>query len=187
MSKKSLVLFTFVFVLLTVSGAYGQAGFFLGVQGGFSAQKPKLSAFDFNTDTSYLYGIRTGVKIWTIALEVNFFQAAHNIALVELNPHEWDGREVDYNFIGGNLKYFFPLAIFHPYITFGYGYYTASIMEIDKDTDRGFNFGVGFELHLGKKFSLLVEGKYHRVKLFIDELDLKIGDFTIGGGFNIYL
>jgi len=179
--------FIIAIVLLTVSSGFGQAGFFLGVQGGFSAQKPKLSEFEFNTDTSYLYGARAGVKILTFALELNFFQAAHNIALVELNALEWDGRQVDYNFIGGNLKYFFPLTIFHPYITFGYGYYTVNILEIDKDTDRGYNFGVGFELHLGKKISLLVEGKYHRVKLYIDELDLHVGDFTVSGGFNIYL
>lgn len=186
MNKKSIVFLVVVFILLTVSAGYGQGGFFLGAQGGFSAQKPKLSTFEFNTDTSYLYGVRAGVKVWTIALELNFFQAAHNISMAELNAFEWDGRDVDYNFIGGNLKYFFPLAFFHPYVTFGYGYYTANIMDIDKDTDRGYNFGAGFELHLGSKFSLLAEGKYHRVKLFIDELDLKIGDFTVSGGFNIY-
>jgi opacity protein-like surface antigen len=187
MNKKIFVSTAAMILLLSISTGYAQSGFFLGLQGGYSAQKPQLSSFEFNTDTTYLYGVRAGVKVWAIALEVNFFQAAHNIALVELDQHEWDGRQVDYNFIGGNLKYFFPLAFFHPYITIGYGYYTANINQIDKDTDSGYNFGLGFELHLGKKFSLLVEGKYHRVKLYIDELDLKIGDFTASGGFNIYL
>lgn len=187
MKKKSFVLFTFVFLFLTAAGASGQGGFFLGLQGGFSAQKPKMSAVEFNTDTSYLYGVRAGVKVWTFALDLNFFQAAHNISLADLESLGWEGREVDYNFIGANLKYFFPLSIFHPFVTLGYGYYTANILEIDKDTDQGYNFGAGFELHLGKKFSLLAEGKYHRVKLNIGDLDLRIGDFTIVGGFNIYI
>ena len=174
-------------IFLGVSSGYAQTGFFLGIQGGFSAQKPSLKDIEFNTDTTFLYGLRAGVKIWMIAVEVNFFRAAHNMELRELLTFAWQGQQVDYNFIGGNLKYFFPLAIFHPFISFGYGYYTADLKEIDKDTDRGYNFGGGIEIHLGKKVSILVEGRYHRVKLDIDERDLRIGDFTFIGGISLYL
>lgn len=187
MHKKTWGFILLIMVCCCVSNGYAQSGFFLGVQGGFSAQRPSLKDVEFNTDMTYVYGLRAGVKIWMIAVEVNFFQAAHNLELRELLTFAWQGRQIDYNFIGGNLKYFFPLAVFHPYITFGYGYYTANIREIDKDTDKGYNFGLGIEVHLGKKFSLLAEGRYHRVKLDIDERDLRIGDFTLIGGFSIYL
>ncbi len=174
-------------IFLTVSNGYAQSGFFLGIQGGFSAQKPSIKDIDFNTDTTFLYGFRAGVKIWMIAVEVNYFQAAHNMELQEMLTFEWQGRQVGYNFLGGSVKYFFPLAVFHPYISFGYGYYTADLFEIDKDTDKGYNFGAGIEIHLGKKFSLLAEGRYHRVKLELDGQDLRIGDFTFIGGFSIFL
>ena len=187
MNKKFFGLLVLTLIFLAVSSGYGQSGFFLGIQGGFSAQKPSIKDIEFNTDTTFLYGFRAGVKIWMIAVEVNYFQAAHNMKLQEMLTFEWQGRQVDYNFIGGNVKYFFPLAVFHPYISFGYGYYTADLFEIDKDTDRGYNFGAGIEIHLWEKFSLLAEGRYHRVKLELDEQDLRIGDFTLIGGISIFL
>ncbi len=174
-------------IFLGVSSGYAQSGFFLGIQGGFSAQKPSLKDIEFNTNSTFLYGLRAGMKIWMIAVELNYFQAAHNMEVEELFSFEWQGRQIDYNFIGGNLKYFFPLPVIQPYISFGYGYYTADLYEIDKDTDRGYNFGAGFEIHLGKKISILAEGRYHRVKLDIDEKDLLIGDFTFICGLSIYL
>ncbi len=187
MNKKIRGLLLLVVIFLCVSNGNAQTGFFLGFQGGFSAQKPSLKDIEFNTDTTFLYGLRAGVKVWMIAFEVNFFQAAHNMELEEVLTLDWDGRQVNYNFIGGNLKYFFPLTIFHPYISFGYGYYTADLFQIDKDTDRGYNFGLGLEIHLGKKISILAEGRYHRVKLDLDNRDLQIGDFTFIGGFSFYL
>jgi len=42
------------------------------------------------------------------------------------------------------------------------------------------------ELHLGKKFSLMAEGKYHNVKVDIEGDDLKLKNYTLSGGFNIY-
>jgi len=186
MKKILISAFILVFSLVFVSSAYGQGGFYLGLQGGLSAQKPSLTDIEFNTNTTFLYGARAGIKFMMFALEVNYFQAAHNIDLKEFPTFDWADHEIDYNYLGLNLKYFFPLSLLHPYITAGYGYYSADISDIDKDTDRGFNFGLGLELHLGKKFSLLAEGKYHHVKLDIDDRDLKVGDFTFSGGFNIY-
>ena len=187
MNKKFTCLLLLTMLFLCVSSGNAQSGFFLGIQGGFSAQKPSLKDIEFNTDTTFLYGLRAGFKIWMIAVEANFFQAAHNMELTEVLTLDWQGRQVDYNFIGANVKYFFPLVIFHPYISFGYGYYTAKLFEIDEDTDKGYNFGVGLEIHLGKKISILAEGRYHRVRLDIDEQDLRIGDFTFVGGFSLYL
>jgi opacity protein-like surface antigen len=71
----------------------------------------------------------------------------------------------------------------HPYLTGGYGYYTADIHSIDKKRDGGYNLGLGLELQLGKKFALLVEGKYNHVTIDIQEKNLGLGDFTLVGGF----
>ena len=175
-----------VLFLGTTSG-FGQSGVFLGVQGGFSAQKPSLKDIEFNTNTTFLYGLRAGIKFWMIAAELNFFQAAHNMELKELLTFAWQGRQVDYNFVGINLRYFFPIVVFHPFISFGFGYYTADLHEIDKDTDRGYNLGLGLEVHFGKKLSLLGEGRYHRVKLDLDQQDVRFGDFTFICGISLYL
>lgn len=186
MRKILLAAFVFTFSLLLASNAFGQGGLYLGIQAGFSAQKPSLKDIEFNMDTTFLYGVRAGVRIMMIALEANYFQAAHNMELKELVTFEWGDREIDYSYLGLNLKYFFPLVVLHPYITFGYGYYTVDIRNIGEDKEKGFNLGLGLELMMGGKFSLLAEGKYHHTNLDIDERELKLGDFTFSVGANIY-
>ncbi len=184
--KKILFVFViFVSFFVFADNVSGQR-FYLGPQLGISAQKPTLPAIEFSTDTSFLYGFRAGVKVLFFAVELNYFQAAHNMELKELVTFAWGGREIDYNYLGVNGKLFLPILILHPYLTAGYGYYSADIFEVAKDTDRGFNLGLGLELQLGKSFSLLAEGKYHHAKLSIDEEELKIRDYTIAGGFNFY-
>lgn len=178
--------FILVFLLLSALNAFGKGGFYLGVQAGYSAQKPSLKDVEFSTDTTFLYGVRAGIKFMMIALEANYFQAAHDLELKELVVFEWGGRQIDYNYIGLNIKYFFPFAMVHPYVTFGYGYYTGNIQDIDEDTNKGFNLGLGLEVMLGSKLSLLAEGKYHHANLLIDESELGLGNFTFSGGFNIY-
>jgi opacity protein-like surface antigen len=173
------------FSFLFIQSAAGQ-GFYIGPQVGYSLQKPSLSDIKFSTDSSLLYGARAGVKILMFALELNYFQAAHNFELKELVTFDWADREIDYNYLGLNAKVYFPMLLLHPYLTAGYGYYHAKIFEIDEDTAKGFNFGGGLELQLGDKFALLAEGKYHHVTMEIDGEELKIRDFTIVGGFNFF-
>ncbi|MFQ6108350.1 MAG: outer membrane beta-barrel protein [Candidatus Aminicenantales bacterium] len=185
MRKKSILTVLFLFFLFFVSEGYARSGFYLGIQGGYSAQKPSLTDVDFNTNTTFLYGLRAGIKLWMFGLEANYFQAAHNLNPSDILSLAWGEREIDYNYLGLNFKYFLPLLFVDPYITLGYGYYTADVHAIDKDRDGGYNLGVGLELNLGR-LSLLAEGKYHRVKLDIADKELKIGDFTLSGGLNIY-
>ena len=185
--KKAVLILTAAFMLLIASTkGYSQGGFFLGAQAGLSAQKPALWNVEFNTDTTFLYGIRIGIKFMMVSAEVNYFQASHNLELKELVVFDWGEREVDYNYLGINFKYFFPLLVFHPYITLGYGFYTADIWMIDKDTEKGLNAGVGVEIHLGDKFSLIGEGKYQHVKLDIARRELGLGNFSLHMGFNVY-
>jgi opacity protein-like surface antigen len=185
MKKRS---FTAMVIFLVLFGALvvpGRALIYIGAQAGWSAQKPSLSNIEFSTNTSFLYGLRAGLRFMGMAVELNYFQAAHNMEPKDFLQLRWKDREVDYNYIGVNGKIYFPIPVVQPYLTAGYGYYTADIHDIDKDKNGGFNFGLGAELMLGKRFSLTAEGKYHHVKLVIDNLDLTLGDFTLTGGFNI--
>jgi opacity protein-like surface antigen len=186
LKKISIFFIALILFLLFTSNSFAQAGIYLGLQAGFDAQKPSLEGVEFNTDTTFIYGIRAGVKFLMLALELNYFQAAHNLSPANNGISDWDNRKVDYSFIGLNLKYIFSILMVHPYLTFGYGYYTADIHEIDKDSNGGYNLGLGIELMLGKKFSLSAEGKYNHVKLYIKDKDFGLGDFTVSGGFNIY-
>ncbi len=170
---------------MVVAGTASGSIFFIGVQGGWSSQKPKLTNVEFNSDTSFLYGARAGVKFLMLAVEANYFQAAHNLEIKDIIGFDWDGREIDYNYLGLNLRVYIPLIVIHPYFTVGYGSYTANIKDIGKDKKKGFNVGLGLELRLGDKFSLLAEGKYHNATVSIDEAELKLDNFTLSGGLNI--
>jgi opacity protein-like surface antigen len=183
---KTILILIFVLSFLFTLNAFAEKGFYLGVLGGYSAQKPSLKDVEFNTNTTFLYGLRAGFKFMMITVEASYFQAAHNIELKEYVTFEWGGRKLEYSFLGLNLKYSFSLPLIHPYITVGSGIYKAHIEDVDEDKERGYNLGLGFELMLGKKFSLLGEGKYHKVSLEIQEKKLDLGDFTFSLGLNIY-
>jgi opacity protein-like surface antigen len=174
--------------MLAFAAADARAGIvYLGLQGGVSRQKASLSGITFDPDTSFLYGVRAGVRVLSIAVELNYFQAAHNLTTGGVMVPTWSDRKVDYSYLGVNVRWMIlPLPIINPYLTAGYGYYTADIHNIDKDKNGGFNVGAGVELMLGRRFSLLAEGKYHHVSLDIGAERMKIGNFTLSGGLNIY-
>jgi opacity protein-like surface antigen len=172
--------------MILVSGAAAKSGFFIGFQGGWSMQKPSFEEVKFDSDSSFMYGARIGVKFMMIAVEANFFQAAHNLVLKELVAFNWDGVEADYSYLGINARVYIPLVLVHPYFTVGYGYYSANLKDIDKDTNTGINLGIGVELQLGDKFSLMAEGKYHNVKVDILESEMDLKNYTLSGGFNLY-
>lgn len=186
MKKMLIVFFATALIFLSTSNAFGQLGFYLGIQAGVSAQKISLTGVEFDTNTAFLYGIRVGAKFMMFGLEASYFQVAHNLELKELVTFSWGEREVDYSFVGLNLKYILSLALLHPYVTVGYGYYTVNILNIDQDSEGGFNFGLGLEVMLGNKFSLLAEGKYHHANVEIQEEDVGVGNFTFSGGLSIY-
>ena len=77
-------------------------------------------------------------------------------------------------------------CLVHPFLTVGYGSYSANLKDIAKDSNRAINLGVGVELQLGDKFSLMAEGKYHNVKVDIEGEELSLKNYTLSGGFNIY-
>ncbi len=192
MAKKTVVPALILLVaLVSVPRAFGQVGLYGGVYGGYSGQKPSLpdESAIFGLDTTFAYGLRLGVRVMMFGLEGTYMQAAHNIDWESGLLPNWNGREVDYNYVGVNLKYFVPLPVITPFLTVGYGYYSESIQEIDKGSDGGWNFGAGVEIRLGKRVGIVAEGKYHLVNVNLDLIDLQlhIGDFVLTGGINVYL
>lgn len=192
MAKKRIVLAVVVLILLvSVPRAFGQVGLYGGVFGGYSAQSPSLpdASTIFSTNTTFCYGLRLGLRILTFAVEGTYMQAAHNIDWQSGLLPDWNGKEVDYNYVGVNVKYFLPLPVINPYLTVGYGYYTADISKIDKGSDGGWNFGGGLEVRLGRRIGIVAEAKYHHtiVDLNLTQLQFHIGDFTLTGGINVYL
>jgi opacity protein-like surface antigen len=186
MRKACLVPCVVVLLLALPRPSSAQAGIYMGLQGGLSLQKPSLENVDFGTDTTFVYGLKAGVKLMMFAVELQYFQAAHDMRLDELAVLDWDGRRVDYSHVGVSLKYLFSLVMVSPYLCLGYGYYTADIAAIDKDRDAGYNIGAGVEVKLGGKFGIAAEGRYHRVKLDIGGEGLRVGDFTLVAGLHFY-
>ncbi len=189
--KRIVPLIIVLSLLVSVPSVFGQVGLYGGFFGGYSSQKPSLpdASTLFNTNTTFCYGLRLGVKILMIDIEGTYMQASHNINWQSGLLPDWNGRQVDYNYVGVNLKYLFSLPVITPYLTVGYGYYSASIWQKDKGSDGGWNFGGGLEVRLGKRIGIVVEGKYHHavVDLNILHFQLGLGDFTLTGGLNVYL
>jgi opacity protein-like surface antigen len=122
-----------------------------------------------------------------IGVELNYFRASHNIIWNggTIIP-SWDQAVNHYSYIGVNGKLYFPLLFLQPFVTLGYGYYTADIHNIDKANEGGFNFGAGLDLRLGRRFSLTAEGRWHKVSVSIQNIDLDLGDFTLWGGLQFH-
>lgn len=174
------------FCVVLATGAAAKTGLFIGVQGGWSMQKPSLGEVSFDSDSSFLYGARIGVKVLMFAVEANYFRTSHDLVLEGSTPLDGDGVDAGYNYLGVNARVYIPLILLHPYLTVGYGSYSAKLEDIGKDSNRGFNLGLGVELNLGDKLSLIAQGQYHQVKMEIGGEDLKLKNYTLSGGFNIY-
>ena len=186
MRIRALTAFVILFLAFGAATASAQAGLYIGGYLGYSAQKPSVTDVTFTTDTTLVYGFRAGLRFLMLALEASYFSAGHNIAMSDFLLFDWDGRTNDYSYIGLNLKFLMPIAFVHPYLTAGYGYYTVDIRDIDKDKEGGWNFGAGVEVKLGKRFGLVVDGRYHHARVDIAKVDVSIGDFILTGGLNFH-
>ncbi len=180
-------------VLVLASGLQAQ-GIYIGVQAGYSAEKPKLPDdlnSVFESDASFFYGGRLGLKMMMFAVEANYLRAGHELVQTVVGDVNWDGIELTYQYIGVNAKLFPlslpipPVASIRPFLTAGYGVYTADLKEVDKDSKGSYNAGLGLELKISK-IALLVEGKYRKGKVTIEGRELELGNFSISGGVNIY-
>ncbi|MHB8053863.1 MAG: outer membrane beta-barrel protein [Candidatus Aminicenantales bacterium] len=182
--------FLVIFVLLALLGtaaqqSYALVGVYAGAFGGISTQKLSFEDVRFDTDTTFLYGLRLGIQVVMFALELNYYRAGHNISMGDFYLFQWDGMADDTSFIGGNLRVMFPITIFRPFLSLGYGFYTVDLHDIDKDTEGGFNVGLGLEVKLGK-LAIIGEGKYNNVNMNLNDLDFGFSHFTFTAGLNYY-
>jgi opacity protein-like surface antigen len=186
--KKTTTIFLVAVLALALASQAQAAGIYFGLQGGWAQDKASFSNITFNTDSSFLYGVKAGIRIFTLAVEVNYYQVAHN--LNPSNPADtFPARKVDYNYVGVNVRWILPLLFLNPYITGGYGYYYADIQSIEKQRDGGFNIGAGLEIMLGRRFAIAAEGKYQKVKFAVSGTTtgiLSSNQFTVSGGLNFY-
>lgn len=184
--KRRLILLGILIVFLFGSGdLFGDGMFFIGVQGGWSQQNIDVGDIDFDRDTTFLYGARAGIRILTFVIDGNFYQAAHNIGISDIGDL-LDSREINYNYLGVNLRFFLPFPVVNPYLTLGYGKYSADIKDFGEDKQGGWNAGLGVEAFLGKNFSLLGEARYNHATFEIEEEEVKIKNFTFHVGINFY-
>lgn len=183
------------FFLLFTTGLRAQK-LYLGIQVGYSTQKPSLpnvTDISFDSDASFFYGFRAGVKFMNLALEANYLRSAYELIQKGIGDEiDWDGKELNYSFLGVNLKFFPfsiplpPIASLHPYATAGYGIYGANIKDIkEKDNKGGYNVGAGLELKISK-LSLLAELKYRHGKVVLEGEDVALGNFSFSAGVNLY-
>jgi hypothetical protein len=185
MKKRFVLLGVLILCLFGSGNLFGDGMLFFGLQGGWSQQSIDIRDVEFDRDTSFLYGARVGIRILTFVIEGNYYQAAHNMAASDIGDL-WDGRKINYNYLGLNVRFFLPFPIVNPYLTAGYGSYTADIEDIEKDKTGGWNAGLGVEAFLGKKFSILGEVRYNLTSFDIESEDVKIKNFTFHIGFNFY-
>lgn len=184
--KKTCILFCILMACLCGSGSlYADGMFFLGIQGGWSQQNIDIRDFEFDKNTAFLYGARVGARLLMFVVEGNFYQAAHDIEASGIGSLR-DSRKVDYNYLGINLRILLPFPVVNPYLTLGYGTYTADIKDVGKDKKGGGNAGLGVEVFLGDKFSLLGEARYNQGSFEIETEEVKIKDFTFHVGINFY-
>jgi hypothetical protein len=185
MKRPVLIGLALIFLFSAAAPAFSQAGFYLGAFAGYSGQKPSFTDVRFDTNTTFLYGVRAGVQVLMFAFEFNYWKAGHNVEMDDFLLFNWDGLESDYSFLGGSVRMMFPFVIFRPFIALGYGSYSLDIRDVDFDRDGGWNFGGGLEVKLGR-LAVIGEGKWHHARFNIDEFEVKVGDFTLSAGLNFY-
>lgn len=182
--------FGVVFAVIALLGIAAQQGYALvgvytGAFGGVSSQKLKFDGGLTDPDKSFLYGLRLGLQALTFALEFNYARSGHDFSMAGAASAPAEGTRNDLSFIGGNLRIMFPITVFRPFLSVGYGYYTLDIHAIDKDMEDGLNVGLGLEVKLGK-LAIIGEGKYNSVNMNLSEMDFGLRHFSLTAGLNYY-
>ncbi|MBM3285643.1 MAG: porin family protein [Candidatus Aminicenantes bacterium] len=173
-----------LFFLLTAA-LPARGGFYIGVQSGLSNQKVSAGKIAFDKDSSFLYGAQAGLRFLSLAVEGQFYRAAHSLLSDDPQLILYDGRGMYYYYLGVNAKVGFPLLVVYPYLTAGYGRYSASIRQIGKSTDQSFNVGAGAELALGK-IGIFAELRYVDFGVEISGLTWDFGGLNFHCGLNYH-
>jgi len=168
-----------------VSDLPARGGVYFGIQSGISNQDVSVSKIHFDKDSAFLYGAQVGLRFFSLAVEGQFYRADHSLLSDDPQLGAYDGRGMDYYYLGVNAKIGFSFPFVYPYLTGGYGRYSASIEQIGKSTDRSFNFGVGAELTFGK-IGLFAEFKYVDFAVDISTLSWDFGGVNFHCGLNYH-
>jgi len=163
-------------VVLCILAVPARGQIYIGVRGGLANQdverQGSLGDIKFDKDSAFLYGGQVGIKLAALAVEGEFYRAGHNLLSGDTGAPA-NGVELDYYYLGVNAKLGLPLPVIFPYVTAGYGKYTADLTGFGKYGDGAFNVGAGAELTIGK-VGLFGE---LRCKKFSFELDNQDWDF----------
>jgi len=185
MKRYSAGAFLIAFFLLSVAPLPARAGFYLGIQSGLSSQDASLGKIHFDKDSAFLYGAQVGLRFLSFAVEGQFYRADHTLLSDDPELDVYDGRGMDYYYFGVSAKIGFPLLMVYPYLTAGYGRYSASVDQLGNSADRSFNAGVGAELTLGK-LGFFAELRYVDFAVDISSVRWDFGGLNFHCGLNYH-
>ncbi len=172
-------------LFLGVAALPARGGFYVGIQSGLSNQDVSVTKIHFDKDSTFLYGAQAGLKFLGLAIEGQFYRADHSLLSDDPSLGIYDGRGMDYYYLGINAKIGISLPLVYPYLTAGYGRYSAHIEQIGESVDGSFNVGVGAELTL-KKIGLFAELRYVDFALEISSLSWDFGGVNFHCGLNYH-
>ncbi len=155
-----------------------------------AAEGQRLRGSSSTPTRSFLYGVRAGVKVMTLAVELNYFQAAHNLfTATSLALPGWNDREVDYSYLGVNVRWtILPLPVIHPYPDRRLRVLHGGRPRTSTRTRRRVQRRGGRGAHAGKKlFAPRPRGSTTMSAWTSTPNGCKLGNFTLSGGLNIYL
>jgi len=174
---------------LAVGAVPARAGFYIGVRGGLSNQNASQDGasgkIEFDKNSAFLYGAQAGLRFSALAVEGEFYRADHNL-MAGASSLSTGGVDMNYYYLGVNGKLGIPLVIAYPYITVGYGRYSADLKGIGSSSDTGINVGAGAELSLGK-VSLFAEVRYTDFGFDLGNISWDFGGVDVHFGLNIHL
>ncbi|OGD21863.1 MAG: hypothetical protein A2W03_10765 [Candidatus Aminicenantes bacterium RBG_16_63_16] len=188
MKRRAPAVMIAVAVAAAVSAAPARGQLYVGVRGGLSSQdvtqKGGLSDIKFDKDSAFLYGGQIGLKFFALAVEGEFYRADHSLMSGDSSIPP-GGVEMDYYYLGVNGKLGLPLVIVYPYVTVGYGRYSADLKGFGKDSDSAVNVGAGAELSIGK-VALFGELRYTDFSFELDNRNWDFGGVEVHFGLNIH-
>jgi opacity protein-like surface antigen len=174
--------------ILAASAVPARAQFYIGLRAGLANQdvtrKGGLGEINFDKDSAFLYGGQIGFKFSALAIEGEFYRSDLNLLSGD-SSIPTSGVDMGYYYLGVNGKLGIPLVVVYPYITVGYGTYSADLEGIGKGSDTAWNAGAGVQLNLGS-LSLFGELRYTDFSVVLDELDWDFGGLELHFGLNIH-
>lgn len=189
MKKRAPVVLIAVAVIMAAAAGPARAQLYIGVRGGVSNQEVSrktggLTTIKFDKDSAVLYGGQIGLKLWAFAVEGEFYRADHTL-LSGNSSIPSSGVDMGYDYLGVNGKLGLPLVVVFPYVTVGYGRYSADLKGFGKDSTPAVNMGAGAELDLGG-LGVFGEVRYTDFGFKLDDQDWDFGGVELHFGLNIH-